>query len=158
MGVDAIAAVSVARPLRADIHGTVRDRTEAMGDVHHFAGTSLGYPPVVHSPAAGWAAGQVGLAGASSTRAPAWARLAMSAPSKPTRPPGRSLSRESGGASRGGVQGVELAVIAGEDEAATDQLGGGDDVRVGETPRDGAVGLDRERLELGLHDHVGQSG
>ena len=55
-----------------------------------------------------------------------------------------------------GIEGVDLAVVAGQDEAAADQLGRGHHVRVGDPPGDRPVRLDRERLELGLDEDVRQ--
>src|SRR5262245_13984650 len=55
VGVDAIAAVSVARPLRADPNGTVPPGTGARRPVHGIAATSSGYPPSIHMALAGGA-------------------------------------------------------------------------------------------------------
>ena len=46
----------------------------------------------------------------------------------------------------------------GQHQATTDQLGGGHDVGVGDPPGDRPVRLDREGLDLGLDQDVGQPG
>ena len=71
------------------------------------------------------------------------------------RPPPRSLSRSTG--RWPDRASADLAVETGQHEPPADQLGGGHHVRVGDPPGDRPVGLDRERLDLGLDDDVGEA-
>jgi hypothetical protein len=54
VGVDAIAAVSIVRPLRAARYATGRDDAGSTGLVHQCASFSPGYPPFVHILALGY--------------------------------------------------------------------------------------------------------
>ena len=87
---------------------------------------------------------------------------------KPRHPPFRDGSAElstvcpptvgsAGGAARRRIERGRLSVEAGQDQAATEQVGRRHDVGVGDPPGDGPVGFDRERLDLGLDDDVGES-
>ena len=60
-------------------------------------------------------------------------------------------------ASGRGIQCRHLAREARQHQPPPDERRLGNDVAVGDPPADGAVGLDRERLDLGLDDHVRQS-
>ena len=64
--------------------------------------------------------------------------------------------RSAGGPPGRRVERVQLAVVPGQDEAAADQLGRDHHIGVGDPPGDRPVGLDRERLELGLDEDVGE--
>ena len=100
VGVDAIAAVSIVRPLRADRYATGAASTRSTAVVHECGARRAGLSTAVH----------IGQA-------------VDGRPRSGRRPAGRR------------VQGVELAVEPGQDQPPADELGGGDDVRVGDPPR-----------------------
>src|SRR5260221_4444945 len=66
--------------------------------------------------------------------------------------PGRGAAPSARRAACRRIEHVGLAHVAGEDEATADERRLGDHVGVGDPPGNRAVGLDRERLDLGL-DH-----
>ena len=116
-----IAAVSIARPLRAAIHATGR-RERAVNGVIHEPGPArpdeLSTDVHVH------------------------------------RATGRRAQADA--AARPRIERPDLPVEARQHQAPADELDRRDDVRVRDPPGDLAVGLERERLDLGLDDDVGE--
>ena len=55
---------------------------------------------------------------------------------------------------RDGIESRHLSAEARQDHATADEFRFGDDIGVGDPPADGAIRLDRERLDLTLHDHM----
>jgi hypothetical protein len=119
VGVEAIAAVSVARPLRAGAYASCQNAPRSIGFVHNFDACGDACPrPSPRSP--------------------------------------RNSRETSGGATRPRIQRRYLAGEAREDEPPADEFGRRDDIRMGDPPANCPVGLDGERLDLGLDDDVRQ--
>ena len=126
VGLDAISAVSVARPLRAVL---------TLGAAHG-RGSIATCPPN--------SAATAGLSTAAST--------AVGESRRHDGPPGDRVSRRRSPGRR--IERADAGRRSRQDQPAADQLRRGDDVGVGDPPGHVAVRLDRERLELGLDQDV----
>ena len=123
-----IAAVSIARPLRAAIHAMGGRAGTVNGLIHHLRPDRACAVRVIH-------------------RLSTARRRGRGIP-QAIRPAGSARSR-------GSIARTCPSKLV-EDEPPADELRLGDDVRVRDAPRDLAVGLEREGLDLGLDEDVGQ--
>jgi hypothetical protein len=143
MGVDAISAISIVGPLRAGNNDMSAWWRRSIGLVHQCGSVAPSYPPAVHR---GGRAGQSPRFQPQRFQTPRFTAAAV-----------QPLPGSAAGTARRRVDRAHLPAEPGQDEVPTDELGRGHHVRVSDAPGDGAVGLDRERFQLGLDEDVGQA-